>query len=344
VRCCSSRSVRCHLRARRLCGLGRGTDAGRGRSCSGGACPRCVRCVTDPPAALAEISHRRGRPLRGHAEGVERDSGSGRVTSACGTSRPLSAGSWLGHFNVVPVTLGGQSPRRDRVHVLDQSMLPALTRRGPTSTRSEIASTRLSSMPARQRSMALICSGDGSKWGSSGGANLLGRVSPSPALTRPLIASGRTGPSGCSAIDASMDRNNSCKNAVLICAASNSSSGVSGGRPRSRFAASFFEGDSVAGEVTWSRMYFDILVLRGLRSAPHWSARSADSSGVTEEMFERVYGHHHPDYQAKAVNALSHRVGPFDFALLSSTNELESACRLPGCAIDPLFARACASS
>ena len=59
ARCCSSRSVRCHLRARRLCGLGRGTDAGRGRSCSGGACPRCVRCVTDPPAALAEISYRR---------------------------------------------------------------------------------------------------------------------------------------------------------------------------------------------------------------------------------------------------------------------------------------------
>ena len=27
------------------------------------------------------------RPLRGHAEGVERDSGSGRVTSACGTTR-----------------------------------------------------------------------------------------------------------------------------------------------------------------------------------------------------------------------------------------------------------------
>jgi len=47
-----------------------------------------LRCVTDPPAAPAEISHRRGRPLRGHAEGVERDSGSGRVTSACGTTRP----------------------------------------------------------------------------------------------------------------------------------------------------------------------------------------------------------------------------------------------------------------
>jgi integrase len=27
--------------------------------------------------------------------------------------------------------------------------------------------------------------------------------------------------------------------------------------------------------------------------------------GITEEMFDRVYGHHHPDYQAQAVNALS---------------------------------------
>jgi integrase len=27
--------------------------------------------------------------------------------------------------------------------------------------------------------------------------------------------------------------------------------------------------------------------------------------GITEEMFERVYGHHHPDYQQNAVNALS---------------------------------------
>jgi integrase len=29
--------------------------------------------------------------------------------------------------------------------------------------------------------------------------------------------------------------------------------------------------------------------------------------GITPEMFERVYGHHHPDYQANAVNALSRR-------------------------------------
>ena len=26
--------------------------------------------------------------------------------------------------------------------------------------------------------------------------------------------------------------------------------------------------------------------------------------GITLEMFERVYGHHHPDYQSNAVNAL----------------------------------------
>jgi hypothetical protein len=26
---------------------------------------------------------------------------------------------------------------------------------------------------------------------------------------------------------------------------------------------------------------------------------------ITTEMFERVYGHHHPDFQANAVNALS---------------------------------------
>ena len=36
--------------------------------------------------------------------------------------------------------------------------------------------------------------------------------------------------------------------------------------------------------------------------------------GMTVEMFERVYGHHHPDYQSKAVNALSRRTvsGPID--------------------------------
>jgi integrase len=38
--------------------------------------------------------------------------------------------------------------------------------------------------------------------------------------------------------------------------------------------------------------------------------------GMTREMFERVYGHHHPDYQANAVNALSKRPGqlPDSFA------------------------------
>jgi integrase len=29
--------------------------------------------------------------------------------------------------------------------------------------------------------------------------------------------------------------------------------------------------------------------------------------GITPEMFDRVYGHHHPDYQTNAVNALSRR-------------------------------------
>jgi hypothetical protein len=57
----------------------------------------------------------------------------------------------------------------------------------------------------------------------------LGRVSPRAALTRRLIASGRTGLSGCSAIHASMARNNSCENAALICAASDFSSGRFGG-------------------------------------------------------------------------------------------------------------------
>jgi hypothetical protein len=31
--------------------------------------------------------------------------------------------------------------------------------------------------------------------------------------------------------------------------------------------------------------------------------------GMTRETFERVYGHHHPDYQANAVNAFSKRLG-----------------------------------
>jgi integrase len=37
--------------------------------------------------------------------------------------------------------------------------------------------------------------------------------------------------------------------------------------------------------------------------------------GITLEMFERVYGHHHPDYQSSAVNALSRpRQKPDSFA------------------------------
>jgi integrase len=31
--------------------------------------------------------------------------------------------------------------------------------------------------------------------------------------------------------------------------------------------------------------------------------------GMTPEMFDRVYGHHHPDYQSEAVTALGRRVG-----------------------------------
>jgi glutathione synthase/RimK-type ligase-like ATP-grasp enzyme len=85
ARCRHSRSIRGHFRARRLCWLGRGTDAGRGRSRRGGARRRCARCVTDPPAAVAEISRWRGRPLRSHAGGVGQDFGGGRVTSAVGT-------------------------------------------------------------------------------------------------------------------------------------------------------------------------------------------------------------------------------------------------------------------
>jgi hypothetical protein len=40
---------------------------------------------TDPPAIVAEISRWRGRPLRGHAGSVERDSGGGGLTSTSGT-------------------------------------------------------------------------------------------------------------------------------------------------------------------------------------------------------------------------------------------------------------------
>jgi integrase len=29
--------------------------------------------------------------------------------------------------------------------------------------------------------------------------------------------------------------------------------------------------------------------------------------GITRDVFEEVYGHHHPDYQSEAVNALSRR-------------------------------------
>jgi hypothetical protein len=96
-------------------------------------------------------------------------------------------------------------------------------------------------MPPRYRSMASICPGDGSKCGSMGGADLLGRVGPRAAPTRCLIA--RTGLSGCSAIHASIARKNSCENAALICAASDFSSGRFGGRPRPRFADLFLEGD-----------------------------------------------------------------------------------------------------
>jgi Biotin carboxylase len=81
ARCCPSRSVRCHFRAGRLCGLGRGTDAGRRRSRCGAPCRGCARCITDPSTALAEVSFRCCGPLRGHTGSVERDSGGGGLTS-----------------------------------------------------------------------------------------------------------------------------------------------------------------------------------------------------------------------------------------------------------------------
>ena len=42
--------------------------------------------------------------------------------------------------------------------------------------------------------------------------------------------------------------------------------------------------------------------------------------GMTEEMFERVYGHHHPDYQASAVNSLR-PVGQFVGGLAATKRE-----------------------
>ena len=43
--------------------------------------------------------------------------------------------------------------------------------------------------------------------------------------------------------------------------------------------------------------------------------------GMTEEMFERVYGHHHPDYQASAVNALTSSGGQFAGGLAATKRE-----------------------
>ena len=56
ARRCPSRSVRGHFRARRLCWLGRGTDAGRGRSRRGGA----RRALTQGQSAAIDRSRSRG--------------------------------------------------------------------------------------------------------------------------------------------------------------------------------------------------------------------------------------------------------------------------------------------
>ena len=54
----------------------------------GGAYRCSARCVIDPPAPMAEISRRRGRALRSHAESLGPNSGGGRMTSAAGAARP----------------------------------------------------------------------------------------------------------------------------------------------------------------------------------------------------------------------------------------------------------------
>jgi len=43
------------------------------------------------------------------------------------------------------------------------------------------------------------------------------------------------------------------------------------------------------------------------RGVPMWQA--AGFLGMTEAMFERTYGHHHPDYQQQAVHAFGRQIG-----------------------------------
>ena len=55
---------------------------------------------------------------------------------------------------------------------------------------------------------------------------------------------------------------------------------------------------------TWSRMCCGTPRSLGRRSAAFSNTRFADSS-VSPKMFDRVYGHHHPDHLAGAANALT---------------------------------------
>jgi hypothetical protein len=48
--------------------------------------------------------------------------------------------------------------------------------------------------------------------------------------------------------------------------------------------------------------------------------------GITMEMFERVYAHHHPDHQSNAVNALNRsRRSPNDTERLKATEREQTS-------------------
>jgi len=47
--------------------------------------------------------------------------------------------------------------------------------------------------------------------------------------------------------------------------------------------------------------------------------------GMTRETFERVYGHHHPDFQSNAVNAFSKRSGQLADSLAETERERRSS-------------------
>jgi hypothetical protein len=55
----------------------------------------------------------------------------------------------------------------------------------------------------------------------------------------------------------------------------------------------------------WSRICCGTPRSLGRRSAAFSNTRFAGFFGITEEMFDRVYGHHHPDHLAGAANALT---------------------------------------